>query len=282
MAVQGARLVRETGDRVVFEHVRYGVPIRFTESGSVFARTVRTTVSARFLTPAGPVFQIRHRTLPFRTTMRRRDFEYVGDFRVISDRPGSTFALLGPRCVEILGGLGRAAALESDGAEITLTLSGQIQATQVSDVTELLVAMGQADIFGLSELRALPGAVYHPPGGDYDFRSEPWVELRVPGRVDLAPIAVAGVAQTWAGRAYDHHQPFAARVDDGTADDLPEVGLTDDQRGLLTEVGSGVLAAREGALTFTWTGVETRRDRLLAAARLLAGFPAVHTTGIYR
>ncbi len=288
MAVVDGRRVDETPGRIVYDHVRHGVPIRFVEEGSVFARTVRTTVSARFLVPAGPVFHVRARR-------GRRLMSHLGGGErptslesvclVDSPRPAATRALFSARALlqldELATNVG-GMALESDGTEVSLRFPGQLSVTHLESVIALLVSLADADIFGLSELRALPGAHYHPPAGDYDARSNPWVELRLPARIELAPIASSGVAQTWAGRAYDHDQVLYARIHHGLLDPpIDRLPLLEDLRRHLTAVGEGVLAAREGTLTFTWSGVETRRPRLLAGARLLAAFD-VPRQGLYR
>ncbi len=173
-------------------------------------------------------------------------------------------------------------ALESDAAEICLRFPGQLSVTHLESVIALLVSLADADIFGLSELRALPGARYHPPAGDYDARTNPWVELRLPARIELAPVAAAGAAQTWAGRAFDHDRVLFARVHHGLLDPpIDRLPLLEELRRHLVGVGEGVLAAREGTLTFTWPGVETSPARLLAGARLLAAFD-VPRQGLYR
>jgi hypothetical protein len=276
MAVVDSRLVFEQGDTVVYQLTRYGVPVRLSEAGSRLARTVRTQAQARFLVPAGPRFVLRHRSL--RSLRAGRSWHHEGDLRISSDYPDTTRALIGSRVAELLAELPDV-IVESDGAVVTAWFSGQTDVERVDPFVDLVIAIAGADIFGLSELRALPGARYHAPDGDFDWRTAPYVEVHVPTRVDLAPVALGGVAQTWAARSYDHARPFTVDLPYGP---LPRLPLSADVRRYIDAAGPGTLAAREGTLTYTWRGIQTRRERLLAGARLLAAFPPPHTDGVYR
>lgn len=288
MAGREAELVAEDRDVVEFEYRRYGVPLRFRERGRL-GTAQSTEISGRLLLPAGPSFVLARigamkflfsRSSSVDTAIPHLDRE----FALVSERPDSARAMISDRVARCIRDLADV-TVACDGREVSLTVPGRLAANLVDYMAELVVALAEADIFGLTELKQLPHAVYYPPSGPYHDRSGPYVSVDVGARVDFAPIAVRGVAQTWVARSYDHAAPFSCDVSP-TGRTLPALParFRDDPRlrELLAATGGGNLAAREHTLRFQWTRVETDRARLLAAGRLLAGFPAAQQGSIYR
>lgn len=288
MAGRGATLVTENRDMVEFEYRRYGVPVRFRERGRL-GTAQSTEISGRLLIPAGPSFVLARlgalRYLFQRGSSVDAGLPYLsGEYALVSDRPESARALISPSAARRILLLGDA-TVSCNGVEVSVTVPGRLAANLVDEVAGLVVSLSEADIFGITELRQLPHAIYHPPDGPYDERSAPYVSVTLGARVDFAPIAVHGVAQTWLARTYDHDRSFSCDVSP-TGHTLPalprRIRLDPRLRLLLSTTGGGNLAAREHTLRFQWSRVETHRERLLAAGRLLAEFPPVRRGDVYR
>jgi hypothetical protein len=288
MAGRAANLVTENRDVVEFEYRRFDVPLRFRERGRL-GTAQSTEISGRLLIPAGPSFVLARMGAMKYLFQRGSSVDaglphLAGEFALVSDRPEAARAMISARVARRIRELGDV-TVSCNGVEVSVTVPGRLAANLVDEVAEVVVSLGDADIFGLTELRALPHAEYHPPDGTYAQRTAPYVSIDLGARVDFAPIAVHGVAQTWLARAYDHGAPYSCDVSP-TGHTLPalprRLRLEPRLRQMLAATGGGNLAAREHTLRFQWPRVETRRERLLAAGRLLATFPAEHGGNVYR
>ncbi len=260
------------------------------EEAMTSALAPEATVSARFPVAAGPRFTVRGGRILDGVGKLFGDRQVAFDhgffaemFVVKSDEPAATRAVWSTRAVELMC-LCRQGRVESDGHKVEFHHHGLVlDAVLVDAAIDLVAELVRADIFGMGALRSLPGAIYHPPSGPWDRRTRPWVEIHAPKRVDFAPIMARTKARTWAGRAYDEREAFSVRVGrDGTLDGEIPGGLPPRQQRYLGEIGAGLLAAEEGVLTFTWPRIETSPARLMAAAKLLATFPAMHGFGVFR
>ena len=171
----------------------------------------------------------------------------------------------------------------SDGAVITL----QVKLTnptvkQCHALIDIMGELGSVDLLGLTTLAQLPDATVRPARGRWDARTALAVEVRAPSPVTLTMVARDGEAITVATASLteDRGQPSVVIGDDGTvtatAWSLPPEALA-----LLKKCGPGMLELAGDKVVFSFASNETDRERLLAAAQLLAQQSRV-SLGVFR
>lgn len=255
------------------------------------------TLSARWPVPAGPELRVIAEGL-LESVLKewgamqdvivgQRDFDE--QYVVHARDEAAMRAAWSPRAREIM--VARAPRfVRSDGREIS-TEAGGDSPEAVGDLVELMAELAGADLFGVSALRALPGAVYHGPTGPLEARTPPRVEIEAPGsreRVRIEPAAVIDIVARPVTRASitasEEKAAWSVGVRasgelEGATEGLP---LPEGLNRHLWGVGAGTLAQEGRTVSFTWSAVETDPARLGAAVELLALFARPLSQGAYR
>jgi hypothetical protein len=150
-------------------------------------------------------------------------------------------------------------------------------------VADLATRLAAADLFGLAALRALPGGTYEPSRGPWLRRSPPRAVVTGPAPVRVGPLRLGRRVVT---RAELSERPTCGPLELEVTAGLEQAPAPLSAAGLsvaaLRAVGHGTLTVRRDATRFTWTGVETDRDRLLAGVALLRSLVRGPSLGVFR
>jgi len=288
---------RKAPRQVDIPHGEALVRLSLKAFGGVEVEVLTITLTARWPVPAGPELRVIAEGL-LESVLKewgamqdvvvgQRDFD--AQYVVHARDEAAMRAAWSPRARQIM--VARAPRfVRSDGREISMEAEGD-SPEAVGDLIELMAALATADLFGVSALRALPGAAYREPTGPYEARTPPRVEIEAAGtreRVRIEPAAVTEIVARPVTRA-----SITASVEkaawsvgvrasgelEGATEGLP---LPEGIHHHLWGVGAGTLAQEGRTVSFTWSAVETDPGRLGAAVELLALFARPLPGGAYR
>jgi hypothetical protein len=250
-----------------------------------------TRARASFVMQAGPSFDLRPRTLWSRITgsaARAATIDPYFDafFAVRTPALNDTWGALTTRARTLLACSFEDARLVSDGRMVTLwreadfgrEADGDAAAELVSEIVSFQTPV-------LEALRRLPGARYIPAGGPWNARRPPRVELIAPVPVQIGPAELNGRSVTSVSAPCGRvTEPFAAALAGGES--LLATSLrVPVPRGMIRaarELGAALLRCNGQRVILCWESLETGRDRLMSAARLVSSFAAGQRGGMYR
>jgi hypothetical protein len=263
-------------------------------AGAGKQRRILTRCRARYLLPRGPVFCIYAdgvlasigKALGGQDVVLGVNRVFDERFIVKCEDAQAVQRVWSPRAMGLMTRTFEKARVESDGTEVTLISQDPLNlAGLVSEALELVAELAGADLFGAGALRALPGGAYQPPAGPWDDRTMPYVVIGQPVPVTIAP-AILGRRVVTRATLGDGPRELPLKIlvrSDGSAEPAESVArLPPAAASLLRRAGDGTLVVDGDGTSFTWLGVETDPERLMAGARLLAALAGSPSQGVYR
>ncbi|HWM84428.1 MAG TPA: hypothetical protein VNO33_01295 [Kofleriaceae bacterium] len=250
-----------------------------------------TRARASFVMQAGPRFDLRPRTLWNRlmgSASRAAAIDPYFDafFAVRTPSPNDTWGALTTRARTLLACSFEDARLISDGRMVTLwreadfgrEADGEAAAELVSEIVSF-----QSSV--LDAFRRLPGAKYAAASGPWNARRPPRTELVAPVPVQIAPAELNGRPVTSVSAPCGRvTEPFAIALNGG--DSILGSGYrVPVPRGLIRaarELGAALLRCNGQRVMLYWDRLETSREHVTSAARLVASFASGPRGGMYR
>jgi hypothetical protein len=263
-------------------------------AGAGKQRRIYTRCRARYLLPRGPVFCVYTegvlasigKALGGQDVVLGTDRVFDKRFVVKCEDAKAVQRVWSQRAMGLMIRTFEKARIESDGAEIALISQDPLNLPGlVDEAIDLVAELAGADLFGLEALRALPGGVYRPPTGPWDDRTIPHVVVGQPVPVTITP-AILGRRVVTRATVGDGPRELPLKIlvrSDGSAEPPDSVArLPPAAAGLLRRAGDGTLVVDGAGTSFTWLGVETDPERLMAGVRLLAALAGGPGQGVYR
>lgn len=250
-----------------------------------------TRARATYVMQAGPVFDLRPRTLWSRimgSASRALVIDPYFDafFSVRTPSPHGTWGALTNRARTLLASSFEDARLISDGHMITLWREAEFGREADGDAAaELVSEIASFQSSMLDSLRRLPGTRYAGASGPWNARRPPRAELAAPVSVQIAPTALNGRPVTSVSAACGRvTEPFSFALT-GSSPILSATSRAPVPRGLIRaarELGAAILRCDGQRVILCWDNLESNRDLLLSAAGVVASFAAVPGGGMYR
>jgi len=249
-----------------------------------------TRARASFVMQAGPCFDLRPRTLINRimgSASRAAAIDPYFDafFAVRTPSANDTWGALTTRARTLLACSFEDARLVSDGRMVTLWREGEFGREADGDTAaELVSEIVSYQTPLLESFRRLPGAKYMPASGPWNARKPPRIELVAPVPVQISPAELNGRSVTSVSAPCGRiTEPFAVALAAGES--LLSTFRVSVPRGFIRaarELGAAQLRCNGQRVILCWDGLETTRERLTSAARLVASFAAGPRGGMYR
>ncbi len=173
----------------------------------------------------------------------------------------------------------------SNGSRLQVRIPGWCRDREkLLALIELTGELASADLYGRAALRAIAGGTYFETEGEWIQRTAPKVELHLPQRVLIGPIARNGVLKTvaYVAEAPRDFVAMQAQVQCGrVSPDEALASLPSKIQTQLPHVGDGLLMVGKD-LRFIWDGVETDPGNLRRCADMLSGLATGIEEGVYR
>lgn len=259
-----------------------------------FARSGHTRVRAMFPQRAGPKFHLHKRGLLSSAAQVQRQLEsgaeekpskFLQRFAIKSEEPARALSLWSPQARDIALTVLPDVDVRCDGAILQVRIKGRCrERARLEALLELGLELASADLYGRSALKALEDGVYHETQGDWTERTAPKVELHLPHRVLVGPVALDGKLTTvaYVKDAPTEIEDLEIVIEDGRASPqesvatLPELVHT-----RLRQIGDGRMHVGKD-LRFIWNEIETDPEHLHGCAEVLASLVAGNADGVYR
>ncbi|MCA9665093.1 MAG: hypothetical protein KC503_05875 [Myxococcales bacterium] len=259
--------------------------------------TTYTRFRAHFPLPAGPVFKVYREGVLSKLgkALGTQDVELGGDpdfdrvFMVKCNNPDATRIAWSPEAKQLMLVNFQDCHISSDGDEITLYgLGSWVDGSRIDAGIELVASIANADLFGASALRALPGATYSKATGPWQARVAPHARVVLQAtQVEIRPVIqpshwVGTRASTQVARPIERALSFTINAGQ-VRGDVPEGYLPPDAAAFTPALREATLEqSPSGELRLTWAHVEHDSEALMAGARLLALVAGTGQQGVFR
>lgn len=246
-----------------------------------------TRVRARYPVRAAPRFQVYPPHIQVGGDERLgdsydpRDTAFDDYFQVVAEEPKAAARVLTQPWRQHMLQWVRDARVVSDGYIVEVFAPWATHNDKrIVPLVDLAVGLANADIFGLSALRKVPGATYRAAAGKWQRRTVPRAEVRLPAAITIAPMRRGRRPVT----RLELQQPLELPLKTATTS-RPLPGVLADRgvsEGAWRELGDGTLKLRRRTTRFTWSNVVTDPAQLVAGIELMRTLTRGPTFGAYR